>query len=125
MSFGRSERLTLDTSRHHRWLNREVDQMNDNRKWRAAHIEDLEKRGRFTPLREHLGIHSFGINAITLGEDGTLINEHDESGSGQEEVYVVLRGIRAMRPSSPSVALPARPTSRSTGARHGRSTTSQ
>src|SRR3954464_189425 len=66
--------------------------MNDNAKWRVARLEDLERRGRFIPVREHLGIHSFGINAVTLGEDGTLINEHDESGSGQEEVYVVLDG---------------------------------
>ena len=66
--------------------------MNDNAKWRVARLDDLERRGRFIPLREHLGIHSFGINAVMLGEDGTLINEHDESGSGQEEVYVVLDG---------------------------------
>jgi hypothetical protein len=66
--------------------------MNDNAKWRVARLDDLERRGRFIPVREHLGIHSFGINAVTLGEDGTLNNEHDESGSGQEEVYVVLDG---------------------------------
>ena len=66
--------------------------MNDNAKWRVARLDELERRGRFIPVREHLGIHSFGINAVTLGEDGTLINEHDESGSGQEEVYVVLDG---------------------------------
>jgi mannose-6-phosphate isomerase-like protein (cupin superfamily) len=65
--------------------------MNDNAKWRVARIDDLERRGRFIPMREHLGIHSFGINAIVQGEDGTLINEHDEAG-GQEEVYVVLDG---------------------------------
>jgi hypothetical protein len=66
--------------------------MNDNAKWRVTRLDDLERRGRFIPVREHLGIHSFGINAVTLGDDGTLINEHDESGSGQEEVYVVLDG---------------------------------
>ena len=66
--------------------------MTDNVKWRVVRLEDLERRGRFIPVREHLGIHSFGINAVTLGEDGTLINEHDESDSGQEEVYVVLEG---------------------------------
>jgi hypothetical protein len=66
--------------------------MSDNAKWRVARLDELEQRGRFIPVREHLGIHSFGINALTRGEDGTLINEHDESGSGQEEVYVVLDG---------------------------------
>ena len=43
-------------------------------------------------MREHLGIHAFGVNAYTPGEDGTLISDHDESGSGQEELYVVLDG---------------------------------
>ena len=43
-------------------------------------------------MREHLGIHAFGINAYTPGEDGTLINEHDEAGTGQEELYIVLDG---------------------------------
>jgi hypothetical protein len=63
-----------------------------NAKWRVARLDDLERRGRFIPVREHLGIHSFGINAVVLGEGGTLINEHDEAGTGQEEVYVVLDG---------------------------------
>ena len=44
-------------------------------------------------MREHLGIHAFGINAYTPGEDGTLISEHDEAGSGQEELYIVLDGM--------------------------------
>jgi quercetin dioxygenase-like cupin family protein len=66
--------------------------MNDNASWRVARLDDLERRGRFIPVREALRVHSFGINAVTQGEDGTLINEHDEEGSGQEEVYVVLDG---------------------------------
>jgi hypothetical protein len=66
--------------------------MNDNVKWRVARVDDIEKRGRFIPVREHLGIHSFGINALRRGDDGTLINEHDEAGSGQEELYIVLDG---------------------------------
>lgn len=66
--------------------------MSEHATWRVTRLDDLERRGRFIPVREHLGIHSFGINAIRRGEDGTLINEHDEAGSGQEEVYVVLDG---------------------------------
>jgi len=65
--------------------------MNDNAKWRVARLDQMEKRGSFIPVREHLGIHSFGINARTVGENGVLINEHDEAG-GQEEVYLVLDG---------------------------------
>ena len=66
--------------------------MNDNPKWQVARVDDIERRGRSIPVREHFGIHAFGMNASTRGEDSTLINEHDESGSGQEELYIVLDG---------------------------------
>src|SRR5215210_5851490 len=80
--------------------------MNDNAKWRAVRLDDLERRGRFIPVREALGIHSFGINAIKQGEDGTLINEHDEVG-GQEEVYVVLDGTAMFEIDGETVDAPA------------------
>jgi len=66
--------------------------MNDNPTWQVAHLDDIERRGRDIPVREHLGIHAFGVNAFVPGEDGTLIGEHDEAGSGQEELYIVLDG---------------------------------
>jgi len=66
--------------------------MNDNPKMRVARLDEIERRGRSLPVREHLGIHAFGVNAYTPGEDGTLINDHDEAGSRQEELYVVLDG---------------------------------
>jgi hypothetical protein len=66
--------------------------MGDKPKWQVARLDDMERRGRDIPVRESLGIQAFGINAFTPGEDGTLIGEHDESGSGQEELYLVLDG---------------------------------
>ena len=66
--------------------------MNDSSKLQVTRLEEIERRGRSIPVREHLGIHAFGVNAFTPGEDGTLISDHDESGSGQEELYVVLDG---------------------------------
>ncbi len=66
--------------------------MNNNPKTQVARLDDIERRGRSIPVREHFGIHAFGVNAYTPGEDGTLINDHDEAGSGQEELYVVLEG---------------------------------
>ena len=66
--------------------------MNDNPKMQVARLDDIERRGRSIPVREHLGIHAFGVNAFTPNEEGTLINEHEESGSGQEELYIVLDG---------------------------------
>ena len=65
--------------------------MNDNPKTHA-HLDDIERRGRSIPVREHFGISAFGVNAFTPNEEGTLINDHDEAGSGQEELYVVLDG---------------------------------
>jgi hypothetical protein len=60
--------------------------------WRVARLDDIERRGRDIPVREGLGIHAFGINAYTPSEDGTLVNDHDETSTGQEELYVVLDG---------------------------------
>jgi hypothetical protein len=81
--------------------------MNDNAKWRVARLDDMERRGSFIPVREHLGIHSFGINARMAGEDGTVINEHDEGVGGQEEVYVVLDGTATFEIDGETVEAPA------------------
>lgn len=66
--------------------------MDDKPSWRVVRLDEMERRGRDIPVREQLGIHAFGINAFTPGEGGTLIGEHDEVGSGQEELYIVLDG---------------------------------
>jgi hypothetical protein len=66
--------------------------MSDHTKRNVARLDEIERRGRDIPVREHFGIHAFGLNAFTPAEDGTLIGEHDESGSGQEELYLVLDG---------------------------------
>jgi hypothetical protein len=81
--------------------------MSDNRKWQVARLEDIERRGRDIPVRESLGIHAFGINAYTPAEDGTLIGEHDESASGQEELYIVLDGNATFELDGEAVAAPA------------------
>jgi quercetin dioxygenase-like cupin family protein len=83
------------------------DWMSDNAKWQVARLEDIERRGRDIPVREHLGIHAFGVNALTPGEDGTLINEHDEAGSGQEELYIVLDGTATFEVDGETVEAPA------------------
>ena len=66
--------------------------MNDKPTWKAVHVDDMERRDRSIPVREQHGIHAFGINAFTPDEDGSLVNDHDEAGSGQEELYIVLDG---------------------------------
>jgi hypothetical protein len=81
--------------------------MSDNPNWQVACLDDIERRGRDIPVREHFGIRAFGINAYTPGEDGTLIGEHDESGSGQEELYVVLDGEATFEIDGETVDAPA------------------
>lgn len=59
----------------------------------TAQIEDLTRDGGWAPIRRHFDVRAFGINAWTGAEEGaSLIGEHDELRSGQEELYVVLSG---------------------------------
>ena len=76
-------------------------------RWKVARLDDFERRGSLIPVREFLGIHSFGINIRLPGEDGGLVNEHDESGSGQEEVYVVLDGTSSFEVDGETFDAPA------------------
>jgi mannose-6-phosphate isomerase-like protein (cupin superfamily) len=78
-----------------------------NSKWQIARLDDIERRGRSVPVREHLGIHAFGVNAFRPGEDATLINDHTESASGQEELYVVLDGQATFEIDGETVDAPA------------------
>jgi len=42
---------------------------------------------------QHFGLTAFGANVFAARADGqTLVDEHDETASGQEELYVVLEG---------------------------------
>jgi mannose-6-phosphate isomerase-like protein (cupin superfamily) len=60
--------------------------------WKVARIEEIEARNWGVPVREHLGISGFGVNAFRTRDDGTIITSHDEAGSGQQELYVVVEG---------------------------------
>jgi hypothetical protein len=45
------------------------------------------------PLQHALGIDTFGANLfVATHADQTLVEEHDERSSGQQELYVVLEG---------------------------------
>ena len=80
--------------------------MNDTQNWKVARLDEIERRDRDIPVREHLGIHSFGINGFVRGEDGTLINEHDEAGSGQEELYFVVDGTARFEVDGETIEAP-------------------
>jgi tetratricopeptide (TPR) repeat protein len=70
----------------------------------ASHLTEMELPAnpdhpewpRWSTVRDHFGIRSFGVNAWTASEaGGRLIDEHDELGpraGGHEELYFVARG---------------------------------
>jgi tetratricopeptide (TPR) repeat protein len=63
----------------------------------VAHLDEIEEvndgRSPWRPIRHHFGITAFGINAWTAHDAGDrIINEHDESDDGNEELYLVHRG---------------------------------
>jgi quercetin dioxygenase-like cupin family protein len=60
----------------------------------VVNVDEIEPAGpggavRF--VRRELGLEAFGINFFELPQ-GAAGKEHDEAGSGQEEVSVVIRG---------------------------------
>ena len=48
--------------------------------------------GRWQALNAPLGITGFGINAFNVDTDEDTDSAHDESASGQEELYIVVAG---------------------------------
>jgi quercetin dioxygenase-like cupin family protein len=61
-------------------------------------FERMEGSGECTWLlaRKALGTASFGYNLVEIAPGGQ-IPEHDESGSGQVELYVILEGEAVLR----------------------------
>ncbi len=58
-------------------------------------VEDhgLDVDADWKPVRHHLGVSAFGVNAYVGGEQGQLvIEEHDESDIRHEELYFVAAG---------------------------------
>ena len=47
---------------------------------------------KFFLARRDLGVQSFGLQVGRLRKDEAVYPAHDEAGSGQEEVYIVLEG---------------------------------
>jgi hypothetical protein len=69
----------------------------------VVHVDEIPElddgRRPIRPLRHHLGITGFGVNAWTAGNAGELIiNEHQEADAGEdeqdrnEELYIVTQG---------------------------------
>jgi tetratricopeptide (TPR) repeat protein len=60
------------------------------------------------PVRHHFGITAFGITSWTAKDAGDrVINEHDESEDGDEELYFVVQGRAAFELDGERVEAPA------------------
>ena len=64
----------------------------------VGELEDMEGSGgaRWMLLRRGLDLEAFGMNLVELAPGGQ-IPEHDESASGQVEIYAVLDGEGVLR----------------------------
>jgi tetratricopeptide (TPR) repeat protein len=78
----------------------------------VAHLDEIDEitdgREPWRPVRHHFGITAFGVNAWTARDAGErIINEHDESEDGNEELYLVMRGRAAFELDGHRVVAPA------------------
>lgn len=76
--------------------------------YRSAHLDEIaaEQWPYWAPIRHHLDVGAFGINAWR-GKDGDeVIKRHTESESGQEELYLVLGGRATFTVDGDEIAAP-------------------
>ena len=76
---------------------------------RLDEIDELDDgREPYRPIRHHLGITAFGVNAWTGHNAGDrIINEHDEAEEKSEELYVVQQGRATFELDGERVDAPA------------------
>ena len=59
----------------------------------VARLDEIPKRDTWIPVRDHLGIGAFGVNAYQAEQAGdSVISEHTELLAKHEELYVVASG---------------------------------
>lgn len=78
----------------------------------VAHLDQIDEisdgRCPWRPVRHHLGIRGFGVNAWTAAATGDrLINEHDEADGPDEELYLVLSGRASFEVDGEQIDAPA------------------
>lgn len=63
-------------------------------RYAVARLGDVPRTDTgFHAVQHYFGLEAFGVNAfVAAGEGDVLIDAHDETGSGQQELYVVLAG---------------------------------
>lgn len=81
-------------------------------------ITEIRRPTGWSPIRRELGVGAFGVNAWTAEQGKNIVGEHDETQSGQEELYLVLNGTAQFvvdgeeRTAGPGVAVLVQPESK-------------
>jgi hypothetical protein len=77
--------------------------------YRAAHLDSIaaEQWPYWAPIRHHFDIKTFGINAWRGSDGDEVIKRHEESESGDLELYIVLSGRATFTVAGEDVDAPA------------------
>jgi uncharacterized cupin superfamily protein len=80
--------------------------------WQVEQVDDVppvkpDWPSTWKSIRHHMGITAFGINAVTKDAGNVLVPAHDETDSGQQEVYFVHAGEVAATLDGERVLVPA------------------
>lgn len=80
--------------------------------WQIADVNDIPPVKEDWPqtwksVRHHFGLTGFGVNAVTKDAGSVLIPEHDETESGQQELYFVHVGEVKATLDGEEVTVPA------------------
>jgi quercetin dioxygenase-like cupin family protein len=80
--------------------------------WQVADVNEIppvkpDWPATWKSVRHHFGITAFGINAVTKDAGNVLIPEHDETASGQQELYFVHAGEVKATLDGEEVTVPA------------------
>jgi tetratricopeptide (TPR) repeat protein len=78
-------------------------------RYSVVRLDEIPKigRGNHSPIRAHLGIQAFGINAWSGDTGEQVINDHDEADSGHQELYFVLSGRATFTVAGDEIDAPA------------------
>lgn len=79
--------------------------------WQVAGVDEIppvkdDWPATWRSVRHFFGITGFGVNAVTKDADEVLIPEHDETPSGQQELYFVHAGAAKATLDGDEVSLP-------------------
>src|SRR6476619_6461298 len=80
--------------------------------WKAAAVNEIppvkpDWPATWKSVRHYFGITAFGVNAVSKDAGNVLIPEHDESASGQQELFFVYEGEAKATVDGQEVSAPA------------------